>query len=337
MVASFDFTRPPTAKERVALRRRHDRHERQESHLSNLTAKLVLFERSSGKLRIDGLRLRQPFVCLSDPLPSESADDRAAPPRHQRPAATRIMSPNGSALRLELTILALLQLHRRPGAVAHLSALEIPIAGSSSQTGWADLVSTPATSSNTGNTFYTARTKRVGVVENALAALEKAELVDIPAASGERGRYRGFVPLQDDGVGLDELEEYRIPPLGEKGVFAMPPGFILNNWVHVLEDTEIAVLMMAASHVGAWPVADLWAIPAEIRLRRYGIHRDAFSKARKTLEWFGLLEVEEVGRHDDGRAQEDERNLHRIGIRPDGFNADAWPTIRQAIQRQLGR
>ncbi|WP_434967778.1 hypothetical protein [Janibacter indicus] len=321
----------------MALQRRYGRLELQENHLASLKVKLLKYESTAGKLRSRGLCLRQPFVCLPEPVLGENADDRAAPPRHQRPSATRIISPSGSALRLELTILALLQLHRRPGALAHLSELGIPIAGSSSETGWADLVNSHATSSNTGNTFYTARTKRAGVVESALKALEQAGLVDVPAARGRRGRYQGFVPLEEGGAQLDEADEYRVPQRDEKGLFTMPPGFILNNWVHVLEDTEIAVLLLAASHFGAWPVGDLWAIPAEIRLRQYGIHRDAFSKARKTLEWFGLLDVEEVGRHGDGRAQDDERNLHRIGIRREGFEVDAWPAIREAVQRQLSR
>lgn len=35
------------------------------------------------------------------------------------------------------------------------------------------------------------------------------------------------------------------------------------------------------------------------------------SAARKTLEWFGLLEVKEIGRHDDGRAEDDDRRARQ--------------------------
>jgi hypothetical protein len=76
--------------------------------------------------------------------------------------------------------------------------------------------------------------------------------------------------------------------------------FVMNGWLHVLEDSEITLLLMVACGRGtlvATSEADISpgevAIPAEVRLRRYGIHRDPFSAARKTLEWFGLLDVRE--------------------------------------------
>ncbi|MBB1033560.1 hypothetical protein G6031_04045 [Dietzia sp. CQ4] len=74
-----------------------------------------------------------------------------------------------------------------------------------------------------------------------------------------------------------------------------------------------------------------------VRLGHYGIHRDPYSAARKTLEWFGLLEVKEVGRYEDGRAEDDERYLHRIGLRPAGFEQPALSAIQDALQSQLDR
>jgi hypothetical protein len=116
----------------------------------------------------------------------------------------------------------------------------------------------------------------------------------------------------------------------------MPPGFVLHNWLHVLEDSEIAVLLMAACGRGAWSEDGMWAFPGA-GLRQYGIHRDPYSHARKTLEWLGLLEVREIGRHGDGRAEDDERLLHRIRLEQDAFEAPALPMMHEMIEKQLKR
>ncbi|MEV0949690.1 hypothetical protein [Promicromonospora sp. NPDC050249] len=334
----IDWTRKPTAKEREQLQRRLLRLQVPglPAHLNALDAKLLGYERSVGKLRTVGLRLRRPFAHLTDPIDDDSSD-RKAPPRELRPPATRISSSLGSALRLELTVIALLQLHRKPGARAHLADLEIPIAGDSQHTGWADLVAALPTDSNVGGIYHNARDKRARTVRKALERLEGVGLVDVPGKPGERNRFEGFVPLHEAGVQAHgEREEYAIPETSA-AAFAMPPGLILNGWLHVLEDSEIAVLLMASCGTGSWVEDGLRAFPGAVRLRHYGIHRDPYSAARKTLEWFGLLEVKEIRRHEDGRAEDDDRYLHRIGLRTAGFEKPALPAIQAALQRQLDR
>ncbi|MCK5929165.1 MAG: hypothetical protein KAG80_13305 [Nocardioides sp.] len=334
----IDWTRKPTMKEREQLQRRLLRLQVEglSAHLDAIDTKLGAYGRAAGKLRSAGLRLRLPFAHLTEPIAGDSSD-RKAPPRELRPPATRISSSIGSALRLELTVLALVQMHRKPGAKARLADLEIPLAGDSQRTGWADLVAALPTDSNVGGIYHNARDKRARTVRKALERLEAAGLVDVPGKPGERNRFEGFVPLHEAGAeALGEREEYAVPEISAP-VFAMPPGFVLNGWLHVLEDSEIAVLLMAACGVGSWVEDGLRAFPGVVRLRHYGIHRDPYSAARKTLEWFGLLEVEEVGRHEDGRAEGDERYLHRIGLRMAGFDQPALPAIQDALQRQLDR
>ncbi|MFB9075066.1 hypothetical protein ACFFX0_29355 [Citricoccus parietis] len=147
----IDWTRAPSTKEREQLQRRLLRLQVPglPAHLQALNEKLLGYERSVGKLRTAGLRLRRPFVYLGAPIDGDGSD-RKAPPRELRPPATRISSGLGSALRLELTVLALLQLHRKPGTRAQLADLEIPVAGDSQHTGWADLVAALPTDSNVG-------------------------------------------------------------------------------------------------------------------------------------------------------------------------------------------
>lgn len=334
----IDWTREPTAKEREQLQRRLLRLQREglSDHLEAIGAKLTKYERSAFTLRSTGFHLRRQFARLTDPIDGDSSD-RKAPPRELRPPATRISSSKGSALRLELTLLALLQLYRKPGAKARLAELEIPIAGDSKNTGWADLVAVLPTDSNVRGIYHSARDKRARTVGSALKRLEAAGLVDVPVEPGKRNRFEKFIPLHEAGAeALGERVEYTVPDTSEE-VFTMPSGFILNGWLHVLEDSEIAVLLMAACGKGAYPYDGLWAFPGVVRLCHYGIHRDPYSAARKTLEWFGLLEVKEVGRHEDGRAEDDERYLHRIGLRPAGFEQPALSAIQDALQSQLDR
>lgn len=335
----IDWTRRATSKEQEQLRRRLARLQVPglPEHLDGLNAKLQAYEGQGGRLREEGLRLRDQFVYLTDPIDGDSSD-RKAPPRELRPPATRISSSLGSALRLELTVLALLQLHRRPGARAHLADLEIPIAGDSQHAGWADLVAALPTDSNMRGNFHNSRDKRARTVRKALERLETVGLVHVRAGRGARNRFEDFAPLHEAGAAAHgEREEYTIPERGAARVFAMPRGFILNGWLHVLEDSEIAVLLMAACGRDAFAADGGWAFPGEVRLRHYGIHRDPYAAARKTLEWFGLLDVEEVMRHSDGRAEQDVRLVHRIAIRREGFEVPALPAIQETIQRQLSR
>lgn len=333
--------RKPTDKERAQLQHRLERLQdpHLKDHLDKLDARLRGYARPGGQLPTKGLRLREQFAYLSEPIAGDFSD-RKAPPRKDRPPATQISSSQGSALRLELMVLALLQMVRKPGTAARLADLKISIAGDSQHTGWADLVAASPADSHPGENFYKARDKRARTVRSALKTLEKAGLVDVPAKQGARNRFEGFVLLQEVGAAASEREAYTIPALGTPGVFTMPRGFILNGWLHVLSDTEIAVLLMAACGAGAWSDhtrGGRLAFSGEVRLTRYGIHRDPYAAARKTLEWFGLLDVEEVDRHLDGRAENDNPQLNRIWMRREGFEKPARATITDAIQEQLSR
>jgi hypothetical protein len=334
----FDFSRPPTAKERIALAGRLRRIDADGfgEHLDTLTAKLTGYERPGGQLRRVGLRVRPQFSSRTSPIEGESSD-RKAPPRPLRPPATRISSGGSSALRLELLAMALVQLHRKPGAKAHLYELGLPIAGSSSETGWADLVAAQPVDSTNRGLLITSRDKRARTVRSALTTLEEAGLVTVPGQRAQRNRFEEFALLNESGLEvIGERVEYTVPTKDE-AQYLMPPGFVLNNWLHVLEDSEIAVLLMAACTGGAWLDDGMWAFPGEVRLRHYGIHRDPYSRARKTLEWLGLLDVREVGRHEDGRAEDDERLLHRIRLNVEAFEQPAHPTMRRVLGAQLAR
>ncbi len=180
-------------------------------------------------------------------------------------------------------------------------------------------------------------------VRSALDSLFDAGLVELPGAPGRRGRHEGFTLLHEAGRQYkNDPHPYVVPLEKDSDFFQLPAGFISQGWIHVLEDSEITLLLMVACGKKSLPPSvesDInpreIAIPADIRLCHYGIHRDPFSAARKTLSWFGLLKVREVNRHDDGRAEGGDARLHRLELVPDGFDTDALTTVRTVLEEQL--
>lgn len=332
MTDLFDFSRPPTEKERLVL-------EARVSWLDN-AARIALISRAfkslPGNLPAGGIAIRVGFSYKQENIGTDASDRRALK-RELRPPATRLMTPRGEALRFALTLLAVAQATRKAGAKAQLGDLGIGLAGSSGEVGWADMIVGDAVDSRNGGTFMTARNKRSRSVRSALLALEAAGLVFIPGAVGQRGRFEDFVLLNELGIeSVGEREEYSVPKSNER-TFVMPAGLVANGWLHVLEDSEIALLLMVACGRGGWSEGGLVAMPAEVRLLSYGIHRDAYSTARKTLEACGLLEVEEIRRHDDGRAEDGDLRVHRLGLIRGGFDAPAAERMLEALKYQIQR
>jgi hypothetical protein len=127
--------------------------------------------------------------------------------------------------------------------------------------------------------------------------------------------------------------DYAVPKKTDSSVFSLPATLITKGWLHVLEDSELALLMMVACGRGSEPFgAGVVTVPGDTRLLHYGIARDPFTSAHRTLEQFGLLEVEKVGRWGDGRAMESNKVLHRLKLLPAGLNDGALPAVRQALK-----
>jgi hypothetical protein len=327
-----DFSRPPTGKERLKFAARLDRLGRPET----ATRMEKMQSSMPGALPADGLILRSGFSYREKGVDTE-ASDRKAPPHSLRPTATRLITSRGAALRFALTALAVVQSNRKPGAKAHLHDFGLDLVGSSGRLGWTDLIATTATDTNLTGVFLMARDKRARSVRSAILALAGAGIAFIPGGPGDRDRFEKFALLNEIGrETIGEAEEYCVPRKDEP-TFTVPSGFVSNGWLHLLEDSEIALLFMVACRKGGWDENGLLAIPAEVRLRHYGIHRDAYSSARKSLEWFGLLKVEEVGRHEDGRAENAELRVNRLALLRDGFGEPATSTMIGALSSQIAR
>src|SRR5690242_7465490 len=92
---------------------------------------------------------------------------------------------------------------------------------------------------------------------------------------------------------------YQVPDPQRERVFPVPVTLFTSGWVHVLEDTELAfILMTAACHHS---LSGAFRIPAADRLLRFGLGRDAYA-AHMLLSALGLVTVtEDPARHIDGK------------------------------------
>lgn len=285
------------------------------------------------------LRVRHGFVYREQPSPS-GGSDRKTPPRHERPPATRVASSRGLALRLELMALAAAQTRYRPGQQA-VNGRPLTPTRTTSQDGWLDLLATPTVRSGVGKTSAGVLDMKLRQVHTALSSLREAGLVHLPRGDEPLGTYKDFEVLYEGGPRTTGPPLPYVVPSRSESVFELPAGFITNGWIHVLEDSEINLLMMVASGIGRLPNQDdMIAIPADTRLLHYGISRHAFSAAHIVLEKLGLLEVLDTGRHDDGRAVDYATQgplLHRLRLLHEGFMEDALCTTLGMIKREVER
>lgn len=330
----LDFSRPPNARESDALTRRLSRLERSEASVSASVQHFAVM--SADRKPSDALRFRVGYSVLASPA-NPGGSDRVLPPRENRPPVTRLMSPRGAALRLHLLALADAQFRGRPGrATKNVRPIRTV---SPEEPGWSSLLASEAVMKGDGKVYMTAKDKRVRQIQSALDALKVAGLVELPHYARGAGKYEEFELLEETSgmVPGDDPIRYLVPKMSES-TFWLPDGFVTEGWVHLLADTEIALLLMVAC--GRHSIeSEAVAIPAFHRVQHYGVGRDAF-EAHLWLQRFGLLEVHEVGRHSDGRSEEYEEegaSLHRLSLRPEGLAENGARVVRAVIEGQLAR
>jgi len=338
----IDISRPPSEKERVLLSRRRARLEAMAESAGKATVAMKMLAEGSG---IEALLVRPQFVRMSTsgnrprstPARGEPSDRRLPRPA-DRPPATRLMSPRGAALRFYLTALFEAQAGTRPG---RRPRNQRPLqAGGGDVISWADLLASPAQAAVSGNTVMRVADKKARQMSSTLARLASEELVEL-THSGEPGirKYERFRLLHEGGrrpTGTNIAYEV---PLRDPA-FPVPAMLFTGGWIHVLEDTELAfILMLAACHHenGGQQVS----IPGETRLDRYGIGRDAY-EAHKMLSRVGLVTVTaDPGRHPDGKVEGynegDQPLLHAFSFHPGQFSRDAMTELRTQIDGQLSR
>jgi hypothetical protein len=288
------------------------------------------------------LWIRRDFVVRQEAanLPGDPSD-RRLPARRDRPPATRLVSPRGVALRFFLTALFVLQsgvpFGRRPGN-------KIPIDDPDTLS-WVDLIATPAQRTGESRTYSGVRDKKVRQLHEALRRLSDPEvqLVELPYFHKRpTGKYEGFLLMREGGAPYDGTDNtrYTVPALdGEESLVRLPSKVLLNGWIHVLEDSELAFLLMLAGLRSRFGDKQLFAA-GELRLLHFGIGRDAY-QSHHMLRRLGLIDVEEdhnryvESGHVRGYSEKEPPKLHRFRLLDAGFEQPALPTAQEAIERCL--
>jgi hypothetical protein len=291
-----------------------------------------------GRIRTPrNLRIRVEFAMRSDPAaPNGDLADRLLPPRNERPPATRLVSPRGIALRLYLTALFVAQ-SRQSGAQPRN---KLPLADTDAPVSWIDLIATTA-ERHSGRVYSGEREKKLRQVHDALRRLSGSEVQLVRLPDFRRtptGKYEGFLLMREGGapIGGGDNQLYAIPVPESKTMY-LPGGLFLNGWIHVLEDSELAFMLMLAclrSHFGKAPVF----ATSEVRLLQFGLGRDAY-ESHRVLSHLGIIRVH-PGPHPGRRLgkagrylKSDPPKLHRFELLNDGFDEPAIPVMRHVMTR----
>ncbi|WP_400160186.1 hypothetical protein [Arthrobacter sp. BPSS-3] len=232
--------------------------------------------------------------------------------------------------------IAIAQMSKTAGATAD----SLPIIGDAEKNtdllGLTDVVATNAVKTKEKNHFLHARDKRARSIRSSMLTLSSAGLVDLGSKPGGSTDFENYTLLDEAGGSVMEPSVYKVPRPRDATI-TLPSGFITMSWLHVLEDSEINLLLMIACGARSLAGGGV-AISGEDRVLHYGIGPDVYARARKTLEWFGLIEVTESDRHPDGRTEGDKpHQLHRFGIIPSGFDREALSTVKATIVEQMAR
>jgi hypothetical protein len=331
---------PVSASERGRIQARLVKLERSEDAVAAASEKFST-KHKDGSARVGRqLLLREPFVYRSgDFIVPDTVPDRRQLPKRERPPASRLISPNGLALRAYLTAAFVAQSRtpgERPGNKFPLCSPE-----KDKVLSWVDLFATPAETLNSGSLYMSARDKSRRQLQYALKRLANPEiqLAVLPNAVNRSRTYEGFQLLHEQGApyggGINE-ERYSIPVQGKSPrLIRLPAGFFLNGWIHLLDDTEIVFLLMLAWLHARYGNQQVF-ISSKDRLTRFGLSKDAY-ESHRFLSAFGLVDVEEDERRhiEGGRVRDFSDNptprLHRFRLIEEGFSGDAVTTIRQAL------
>ena len=319
-------------KERQGIERRLDRLDRIEPMLGDAGEHL----QTAGRLP-EEVRIRSRFVRRTTPASSD-ASDRKLPPRPERPPAMRLLSPRGIALRLYMIALCEAQSRARSGETA---SNDRRLVAGGEETGWIDLVAAPVQAEGRGATLISRADKKRRMLTSALDALshQEVQLVHLPKGDHPKARekYEKFRLLDEGGARGGEVPYYVRPPKEERNVFSLPSTLFTNGWIHLLENTELAFLMMIANEMRSQ--GQFVKISGNSRILYYGFGRDAY-KAHLTLARFGLIHVVIAeNRFWDMKVKDygegGEAMLHAFSMIRSGFDQAALPVIRKALKTEL--
>lgn len=276
--------------------------------------------------------LRRGYAFKSTPAGGSS---RMAPARADRPPATRLVSSRGCALRLHLTMIAVVQATCAPGKEPRRT---LPLDGRKG-VGWAQLLVTGSEDQRTGEYYLTYKDKKIRSAQAALGQLRRSGLVHLPRFSERRDRYDGARLWDEEGVsaaGLDPVE-YRVPIPHAEPSFTVPAALFRRGWLHVLEDSELAVLLMLSCGFRRIGGETTIAIPGDVRTGNYGLSQAAYS-SYSILADLGLLAYDGMTRNSDGTVVDfdgEPPTLTRFTLLPEGFKENPVRKLGAVLDARL--
>lgn len=332
------IARPPNDRERAVLQLRLDRLSAMQRSMQDADARLQALAATRSTPPGD-FRLRHGFVRLASADSAADTSDRRATSRQHRPPGTRLMSARGRALSFELIALFEAQMRLMPGQPAERN--QLPITAGNETDGWTNYIATDATDATEGKIFTAVRTKKSRQIQSGLNRLAGENLVRVPRTAGRR-RYDDFVLMREDAAPTGDNDVYRVPEL-ENSYFTVPLGLFTNGWIHVLDDSELVLLLIAARLL-----AKHGGIPQPLasgpRKLNYGLSRDSFETGHRMLDYLGLLDVISDWRRNadgtvDGFRDRETRGAqpHLLRFHPEVLDNAAYPIIVDTITSQLAK
>lgn len=334
----LSIARPPNDRERAVLAARLDRLAGMEQSAADAGARLQAL--AAGRVTPPGdIRIRHGFVRRFVPDSTADTSNRNATSREQRPPSTRLMSPRGRALSFLLIALFEAQMRLAPGQAAARN--ELPLMAENDHAGWTNYIATDAQDATEGRIFVSVRTKKARQIQSSLTRLVNENLVSVPPAVGRHRRFEDFVLKREDALPKGDNDVYRVPEL-ESAFFNVPTSLFTHGWIHVLEDSELVLLLIAArmrSGHGDTP-QPLRSGPRKLN---YGLSRDSFEAAHRVLDYLGILDViSDYLRSADGKVDGFSRGTrgaqpHLLRFHPEALDRPAYPTIVDTIQEQIAK
>lgn len=332
----FSISRPPTARECAVLTARLGRLAAMELSVADATERMR--ELVAGRTTDTGdLRLRHRMLRLHSPNPDANTLDRKVTDRHHRPPATRLISPRGRTPSFLLTTLLEAQMRLASGQSATRN--ELPVKAENSHDGWTNYVATDAKDATQGKVLMSVRGKKVRQIQSSLARLASENLIHLPEDDSGHRQYDDFVLKREDAAHSGDNDFYTVPDDANE-YFTVPLALFTNGWIHVLEDSELIMLLIGARFRHAHGDEPQPLAPGPRKLN-YGLSHDSFEAGHRMLDYLGILDViSDYQRSRDGKVdgyKDRGAKPHVLRFRPETLDTPAYPTIIDVITRQLAR
>lgn len=296
----------------------------------------------NNRIDLDNVKIRGNYAVLPKRAPSGS--DRKLPIRSERPPATRLLTSRGSLLRFSLLTLFEVQTRISPGR-KQLSNPRPLISTGGTSVGWADLLVTDTRDYKPAGTHRRSidtHAKKQAQLKQTITRLsaESYQLLKLRAGAPANKKFEGFTLLNECGKrAAGPNVAYTVPDLLDTDTFTLPVEFFTNGWVHVLTESEIAMVLMCAHKHSSQPQG--FRMPGDDRLQFYAVSPPTF-ETHVLLSKAGLLTVTAdpkrtaTGKLTPTAALKSGSMKgvlpHFIEFHPDQFEKDAYATVLDALE-----